>query len=591
MPLFSCIIPAYNMEQYIERCVCSLTQQHFSDIEILIIDDGSSDATLSLAYQLAEQHDCIRVFHQENAGQGAARNRGLREACGEYIWFVDADDWVEDGSLLHYAKVAKAHNPDVIYANLVRYSAEKGYVPDLIFGDLVGKTVCPRELPQETLWALAGWRMHPVRLLSRRMMLEDAGASFSCGLYYEDHPFGLQVLHAADRLYVDALPTYVYYQRTGSTIHIQHSRIFDFIQIRQHCLLLLQGWGWDKLFPIFFLSYLLPTPFYEHHVPKVFRKEFLRALRPELTAGSLRCVQTELNDNLQALGLLWSIRLQLPVCYILYTRLLPFFLLQSIRSYCQAVSRKLFRVAKQFAKKIFAMLRGKTTQQLARLCDCHDSVNMTQCNIDVRVTNCNAPYIYAEEGASLNGNFVFERGLGMMRFGRRCSIGGGSTLICSQADGIHIGEQVMVSWGCTLTDTNAHSLDAEERCNDEWYWRMGSQAGCPGLLKDWTGIKSAPIVIEDRAWIGFNSIILGGVTVGRGAVVGAGSVVSKNIPPYTVFTGNPARFVKLAPRREAWSKKDLDVARQAGATQDVLEAIDRQMTGVSRTQSVEAKNV
>ena len=160
-----------------------------------------------------------------------------------------------------------------------------------------------------------------------------------------------------------------------------------------------------------------------------------------------------------------------------------------------------------------------------------------------------------------------------MCFGQRCSIGGNTTIICSQAEGVHVGAQVMVSWGCTLIDSNAHALDAAYRENDEWYWRMGAVAGYPGLFKDWAGIKSAPIRIDDYAWIGFNSIILGGVNIGRGAIVGAGSVVSKHVPPYTIFAGNPACFIKLAPRREGWSEHDMEKARQMGASDEVLKAM------------------
>jgi glycosyltransferase involved in cell wall biosynthesis len=89
MTRFSCIIPAYNMEQYLERCVFSLSKQRFKDIEILIIDDGSLDDTFLLAQKIASKDGRVRVFHQKNAGQGSARNHGLREAKGEYIWFVD----------------------------------------------------------------------------------------------------------------------------------------------------------------------------------------------------------------------------------------------------------------------------------------------------------------------------------------------------------------------------------------------------------------------------------------------------------------------------------------------------------------------
>ena len=164
-----------------------------------------------------------------------------------------------------------------------------------------------------------------------------------------------------------------------------------------------------------------------------------------------------------------------------------------------------------------------------------------------------------------------------MRFGRRSSIGGATTLICSQKDGIEIGEQVMVSWGCTLMDSNAHSLDPDSRCNDEWNWQLSDKSGYRGLFKDWTDVRSAPIRIDDRAWIGFNTIILGGVNIGKGAIIGAGSVVTSDVPAYTIFAGNPARFVKLVPRRNGWTEEDVRKAREAGVAQPILIAMEQEL--------------
>lgn len=123
-----------------------------------------------------------------------------------------------------------------------------------------------------------------------------------------------------------------------------------------------------------------------------------------------------------------------------------------------------------------------------------------------------------------------------IRIGDRTFIGPNSLLF--SCEGIEIGSDVMISWGCTIIDTNAHSLISCERGNDVVDWAKGWQ------YKNWNVVKSKKIVIEDRVWIGFNSIILKGVRIGEGAVVGAGSVVTKDVEPYTVVAGNPAKFIK-----------------------------------------------
>lgn len=93
--MVSIIVPVYNVEKYIRKCVESLCNQTLKDIEIILVDDGSTDMSGMICDQYAKTDIRIRVIHQENSGQGAARNRGLEVAKGEWIGFVDADDWVD----------------------------------------------------------------------------------------------------------------------------------------------------------------------------------------------------------------------------------------------------------------------------------------------------------------------------------------------------------------------------------------------------------------------------------------------------------------------------------------------------------------
>lgn len=94
LPLVSVILPCYNMEKYLVRSVGSLLANDYEAKEIILVDDGSTDSTPQLCDELAEKHEEIRVIHQINAGVSVARNKGIDEANGEYIMFVDPDDWV-----------------------------------------------------------------------------------------------------------------------------------------------------------------------------------------------------------------------------------------------------------------------------------------------------------------------------------------------------------------------------------------------------------------------------------------------------------------------------------------------------------------
>ena len=95
MPKISVIVPVYNVEKYLNRCVNSILAQTFDDFEIILIDDGSKDSSPEICDDLAKKNDKIKVFHKENGGQSSARNMGLSAAQGEYISFVDSDDWIE----------------------------------------------------------------------------------------------------------------------------------------------------------------------------------------------------------------------------------------------------------------------------------------------------------------------------------------------------------------------------------------------------------------------------------------------------------------------------------------------------------------
>jgi galactoside O-acetyltransferase len=125
------------------------------------------------------------------------------------------------------------------------------------------------------------------------------------------------------------------------------------------------------------------------------------------------------------------------------------------------------------------------------------------------------------------------------RPGARYSIGpdtfiGASHIIA--ASSISIGAHVLISWGCWIVDHDSHSLDYRDRLEDVKRWRCGE--------KRWDNVAISPVTICDHAWIGFNSVILKGVTIGRGAVIGAGSIVTKTIPDYCVAAGNPARIIR-----------------------------------------------
>ena len=129
-----------------------------------------------------------------------------------------------------------------------------------------------------------------------------------------------------------------------------------------------------------------------------------------------------------------------------------------------------------------------------------------------------------------------------IKIGNRVMINEGTTIY--SVNGIIIGNDVMISWGCTIIDNNSHSLISSDRVKELADARKKFESKTLGQDTDWSTVKHAPIVIKDKVWIGFNSIIMKGVTIGEGAVVAAGSVVTKDVPEYAVVGGNPAKIIK-----------------------------------------------
>lgn len=113
-PKISIIVPMYGVEKYLDKCIKSIQNQTIHDIEIILVDDGSPDRCGEIAENFARSDQRIRVIHQENAGLGPARNTGMYVARGEYIGFVDSDDWVETSMFERLYRVAEKHNADIV---------------------------------------------------------------------------------------------------------------------------------------------------------------------------------------------------------------------------------------------------------------------------------------------------------------------------------------------------------------------------------------------------------------------------------------------------------------------------------------------
>jgi galactoside O-acetyltransferase len=146
----------------------------------------------------------------------------------------------------------------------------------------------------------------------------------------------------------------------------------------------------------------------------------------------------------------------------------------------------------------------------------------------------------------LRNQFIFESDRGRITVGDGVFINSG-TMVVSRSS-VEIGNNVTIAWGCVIYDHDSHSMSCLDRVADQDQQLLDLPLGNFIAHKDWSNVATAPIKICDHVWLGFDVVVLKGVTIGEGAIIGAGAIVTRDVPPWTIAAGNPARVVKEIPR-------------------------------------------
>jgi len=164
-------------------------------------------------------------------------------------------------------------------------------------------------------------------------------------------------------------------------------------------------------------------------------------------------------------------------------------------------------------------------------------------NIDFRMIPENRIYVDIGSYCMINANFTFETQSGNVHIGNNVHMGGVHFICRSE---IEIGDDVTMAWGIVLYDHDSHSVDWCYRMkdNNQCYHDYVTSNGNNIVNKDWSHVKTKKIKIESKVWMGFDVTVLKGVTIGEGSVIAAKSVVTRDVPPWSLAAGNPARIVK-----------------------------------------------
>ena len=209
--LISVIVPVYNVAQYLEKSIASIQQQTYQNLEIILVDDGATDESGRLCEQIAEQDERVLVYHKENEGLSQARNDGLKQAHGDYVIFIDSDDYIHSEMIASLYQQLVKEDADVsscgvmnVYANSESPQTEnqddyfvcdtETFLREYLIGEKIPGTICNKLIKKEIA----------------------AQLTFPKGLIYEDAYYHFDLIKVAKKYVVNSNPYYYYFHRGDS---------------------------------------------------------------------------------------------------------------------------------------------------------------------------------------------------------------------------------------------------------------------------------------------------------------------------------------------------------------------------------------
>lgn len=224
MPEISVIVPVYKVEPYIHKCVDSILTQTFTDYELILVDDGSPDTCGNICDEYAQKDARIHVIHKENGGLSDARNAGMKIACGEYVIFIDSDDYIDADMLSYLYENLKKADADMatcgiyeVYADRIEKQEEE---PDFVCsGEEAFRCILRGHTIRGEIW----------NKLIKRSCISDL--EFPKGKLYEDIFYTVDMMQRIKKVAVGTKPKYYYLHRSDSiTGKAYRPKLFDIIE-------------------------------------------------------------------------------------------------------------------------------------------------------------------------------------------------------------------------------------------------------------------------------------------------------------------------------------------------------------------------
>ena len=229
----SVVVPVYNVKKYLNKCVNSIIAQTYDNYEVLLIDDGSTDGSSEMCDKFAAQYEKISAFHKENGGQSDARNYANKYLKGEYIVYIDSDDYVEPNYISVMVECREKYNADLVIASHIDEDEYGKVLSKKVFDNKV--TIYDAKLALEEMCYENLICTSPCgKLIKREHIFKN---EFPKGMIYEDLATIYKIIGSCNKIAYINCSIYHYIQRNGSTMHSEYSpKVLHVMQASENLL-------------------------------------------------------------------------------------------------------------------------------------------------------------------------------------------------------------------------------------------------------------------------------------------------------------------------------------------------------------------
>ena len=300
MTKISLILPAYNGEKYIKNAIDSVLQQSLGDFELIVVDDGSTDSTSTIIKGFEDER--IMIISQENLGPGAARNNALDVACGEYVMYLDSDDWFCLDAFETAYNEAKSKDTDLTFFQMINYDdmTHETYPNDWFDLKTFDSSFDDRVFTaQETKGSIFDLSVGVCQKIYKRQFLIDIEAGFPEGIFFEDMPFFYYVYLKAKRISI--IRRYLYYRRKhdGSITHVVDGKFLDTVRAGQILMDIFIKNGWYDTYKYDLIAYKINGPrFALRDLPLKYKEPMYNLIKKDYDAIKLSEYYDDFLDNL-----------------------------------------------------------------------------------------------------------------------------------------------------------------------------------------------------------------------------------------------------------------------------------------------------